>query len=339
MEHDRYAAQVRFGPLGAAGQARLVAARAVIVGLGATGGTIAELLARAGVGHLTLVDRDVAEVGNLHRQPLLDAEDAAVGRPKALAAVRRLGAIAPDASLTPRVADLHAANAADLLGGHDLVVDGTDSMATRRVLNAACLRLGVPWVHAGVIGATGIVMAVGPSGRPCWRCLHARLPGPAGAETCETAGVIGPAVAVVGGLAARLAMGLLIGEPADGHATVVDVWRGELARFRVSAREGCPACGSGEPETAEEEGDAIAAILCGRQAVHLRPDQTPLDLVRLTARLAVLEDVRVANASADAVSIGWRAYEVTVFADGRAIVRGTDDPAVARTIYARLVGL
>lgn len=338
MDASRFAAQTRFAPIGAAGQARLGASRVVVVGCGATGGTVAELLTRAGVGRLTLIDRDVAEAGNLHRQPLLDADDVAAGRPKAEAARRRLGAIAPDAELSARVTDLHAGNADGLLRDHDLVIDGTDTLATRRTLNAACLRLALPWVHAGVIGATGVVMAIGPAGRPCWRCLYGALPGPGDAETCETAGVIGPAVAVIGGLAARRAIGILIGEPADGAAVVVDVWRGELVRYRVAPRADCPACGGGGPEPAESEGEAIAVALCGQQAVHVRPPETRLDVRRMAERLGSLQHAEVMVANDQLVTVRWRALEVTLFVDGRAIVRGTDDPSVARATYARLVG-
>lgn len=333
----RHARQRRFPAVGDAGQARLAAARVLIVGLGATGGAVADLLARAGIG-LTLVDRDYVEITNLQRQTLFAMAD--LDQPKAEAARRRLAAIDPELPLEVRIADLHAGNAVALGRGHDLIIDGTDNFAARFVINDAALSLGIPWVYCGAVGASGAAMAFGAQGRPCLRCLHPDPPEPGSHDTCETAGVLQPAVAMVAGLAAMEALRILLGEALPPAALqYVDAWARAYPRLAVAARADCPSCALGllpalQPEG---EGDALATVLCGRDAVQVRPPSAALDLAALAERLEPACEVELANG----FIVRFRAdgLVTTVFADGRAIIQGLDDGGRARGHYARWIGL
>ena len=369
MTVDRHARQVLFRHVGRAGQARLAAARVLIVGVGATGGAVANALARAGVGHLTLVDRDYPELHNLQRQTLLDEADVRAGIPKAVAAAAHLRQIDSGLDVTAVVTDVHAGNILELLaaperaehadpsGAYDLIIDGTDNFATRYVLNDAAVQLGLPWVYSGAIGAHGAMMVIPPGGRPCFRCLHPDEPPPGSLETCDTVGVLQPAVAVVGGLAAMAALKLLLGHDVLPELLHVDAWDGLIAHFQVPARPDCPTCGRLEFPSLSESGgtDVVAATLCGRDAVHLRPARRPdtaqssprpplgsplgsrLDLGGLATRLRAATGVSVANEHL--VRFQADGCEITVFADGRAIVQGTDELSRARSLYARWIGL
>ncbi len=338
MELARYACQVRLAPLGAAGQARLRAARAAVVGVGATGSVIAEALARAGVGRLRLIDRDVLELSNLARQVLYDERDVAAALPKAEAARRRLSQVNGEVELEARVADLDAQRAGELLAGVDLVFDGTDNFATRFLLNDACLAAGVPWIYAGVVGTSVHGFPVVPGRTACFRCyLHAPPP-PGSTETCETAGVLGAAVLVAGGLAAAEGLKLLAGagEPASG-LFLIDVWSREGRRVALPRDPDCPAC-AGRYEFLEGARDT--AELCGQDAISLRaPPDTRLDLALQADRLAALGAVEAPNPFLIRFSPREPAgLQLTLFPDGRALIKGTRDPAVARTVYARYVG-
>ena len=337
----RYDRQMRYRRVGAEGQRRLGSSRVVVVGVGATGGVIAETLARAGVGRLSLIDRDYPELVNLQRQTLYSEADVATGDPKAIASARRLREVASTVQIDPVVAELHAGNARHLLHGADVIVDGTDNFAARYVINDTALLLGRPWVYCGAVGAHGAAMAIGPGGRPCLRCLYPEPPDPSSVETCDTVGVLGPAVSAAGAHAAMLAMRWLLGDAPESHLVHLDVWHGSHDVFGVPARDDCPGCGKRElPALAAPAGDALlATTLCGRESVHLRPPETRLDLEGLASRLAGSADVLLANEHlVRARTHGEPSLQLTVFADGRAIVSGTDDVAVARALYGQLVG-
>jgi adenylyltransferase/sulfurtransferase len=329
-----------FYGIGRPGQERLAAARVAVVGVGATGGAIAEILARAGVGHLTLVDRDYPEIHNLQRQVLFDLADVERGAPKAVAAAEHLAAIDPALSLEPVVTDVHAGNVVALLGGHDAVADGTDNFATRFAVNDAALSLGIPWVYCGAIGAHGVTLTIEAEGRPCLRCLHPDAPPPGSVATCDTAGVLQPAVAVVAAVAAAEILKLLVGASPRNHELLyVDLWPLTFQQFEVPARPDCASCARREFPALDDGGaapDAVAAALCGRDAVHIRPPTTAMDLAALAGRLAATTELELANDHL--LRFRAEAVEVTVFADGRAIIKGTDDPARARAVYARYVG-
>lgn len=335
---ERYACQLRLRSLGGeAAQRRLARSACAVVGAGATGGAIAEAMVRAGVGRVVIIDRDVVELGNLQRQTLYDEEDVRAGWPKAEAARRRLTRVNSAVEVEGRVADLDGRNAVSLLQGADLVLDGTDTFGTRFVINDACAELGIPWVYAGVVGTTVHGFPVVPGRTPCFRCYLDAPPPPGAAATCETDGVIGPAVLVAAGFAAAEGLKLLAGQGdalAEG-LLVLDVWTRDARRVRLNRDPACSTC-AGRREALVA--GAAAEELCGQDAVLLR-GAPPVDLPALSSRLAAAGVVGPANgfllrfapAGADGASL-------TVFADGRALVKGTRDAAAARALYARYIG-
>lgn len=336
---ERFSRQTRFAPLGSAGQERLAAARIVIVGCGALGGAAALALVRAGVGHVRLIDRDVPEVSNLPRQVLFDEADVAAGLPKAVAAARHLERMNSAARIEPVVADLTAANVADLLAGHDLVVDGTDNFEARFLVNELCCRERIPWVHGGAIGAEGRVLAVVPGASACLRCLVPEPPAPGTLPTCETAGVLGPAVLVVGAVQAMEAIRLLVGGPAAGNRLLVcDLWDQAWRTVDLAplAAAGCPTCRGGDYPWLEGRIGSRPAVLCGRDAVQVPAAGGRVDLAVVAERLAAVAPV-TANPWIVRAQVE-PGIELAVFADGRALVSGTREEARARAIVARYLG-
>ena len=338
MSIDRYARQTRF--LGADAPASLAAARVAIVGCGALGGATAPLLARAGVGHLRLIDRDFIEPHNLQRQELFDEADLAADLPKAEAAARRLRRINSTIVVEAAVADLTPANADALLGGVALIIDGTDNFPVRYLINDWCVERGVPWIFAGCLGGAGQTLAVVPGRTPCLRCVLGEPPPAAATPTCETAGVLGPAVAAIGGFQAAEALKILLGQfdrlrPGLVH---LDVWSNEFRGLRCAApRADCPCCGARRFEWLREGRDAVETVrLCGRGSVQVRP-ATPLGLpwsewpARLSPAGAVTANAYLLRFAAEGV-------RMTLFPDGRAIVEGTEDPARAKALYSRYFG-
>ena len=293
-DEERYSRQTRFAPLGPAGQERLAAARVAIVGAGALGGAAAVALVRAGVGRLRIIDRDVPELSNLPRQLLFDEADVAAGLPKAVAAARHLERINSAARIEPVVADLTAANVADLLHGSDVVVDGTDNFEARFLVNEWCCRERIPWVHGGAIGAEGRVLAVEPGVSACLRCLVPDPPAPGSLPTCETAGVLGPAVLVVGAVQAMEAMRLVIGGPHAGNRLLVcDLWEQAWRTVDLTplAAAGCPTCRGGDYPWLEGRVGGRPAVLCGRDAVQVPAAGGGVDLAAVAARLAAVAPV------------------------------------------------
>lgn len=339
MSDERYRAQLRVRALGGpAAQERLSGARAAVVGVGATGGAIADSLVRAGVGRVDLIDRDVPELSNLQRQFLYDEEDVRRGLPKAVAAAERLRRVNSTVAVEPVVADLGPRDALSLLGDADVVLDGTDNFQTRFVINDACASLGTPWVYTGVVGTTVHSFPVVPGDGPCFRCYLDRPPAPGAVDTCDTAGVLGPAVLVAAGLAAAEGLKLLAGAAGRCRGLLVlDVWTRESRALGFAPDPDCPTCaGRFEHLEAPGEGDAP---LCGRDAVMLRPaGAARLDLGALAARLAELGRLEARSAHLVRFAPSGSDLRITLFADGRAIVKGTTDPARARSLYARYVG-
>jgi adenylyltransferase/sulfurtransferase len=336
---ERFSRQTRFAPLGSAGQERLAAARIVVVGCGALGGAAALALVRAGVGHVRLIDRDVPEVSNLPRQVLFDEADVAAGLPKAVAATRHLERMNSAARIEPVVADLTAVNVADLLTGHDLVVDGTDNFEARFLVNELCCRERIPWVHGGAIGAEGRVLAVVPGASACLRCLVPEPPAPGSLPTCETAGVLGPAVLVVGAVQAMEAIRLLVGGPAAGNRLLVcDLWDQAWRTVDLAplAAAGCPTCRGGDYPWLEGRIGSRPAVLCGRDAVQVAAAGGRVDLAVVAERLAAVAPV-TANPWIVRAQVE-PGIELAVFADGRALVSGTREEVRARAIVARYLG-
>jgi len=335
---ERYSRQTRFPPLGPGGQERLAAARVAVVGCGALGGVVAMALARAGIGRLRLIDRDLPERSNLPRQVLFDEADVAAGLPKAVAAANALARINSAVALEPIVADLTAANALDLLAGVDVIVDGTDNFEARFLVNEVACRHRIPWVHGGAIGAEGRVLAIVPGQTACLRCLIPDPPAPGAVPTCETAGIIGPAALVVGAVEAAEAMKLIVGGTAAGRMLVCDLWDSLWRTVDLTplAAAGCPTCRSGDMPWLDGRLGGRPTPLCGREAVQVSAAVAGIDLAALAERLAAVGTV-VANRWIVRAGVE-EGIELSVFADGRAIVSGTRDEAKARAIVARYLG-
>lgn len=334
---SRYSRQSRFTPVGEAGQRRIRAASVAIVGCGALGTVSAELLTRAGVGRIRLIDRDFVEWSNLQRQFLFEESDAEEALPKAVAASRRLSRINSEVGVEPVVADLTAANIEELLEGIALIVDGTDNFEARFLVNDYAVRENVPWVYVAAVGSYGLKLPVVPGRTACLRCVYPEPP--SGAQpTCETDGVLAPVTAAMASLACGDVLKMLAARPEQvrSRLTTVDVWTGEIRQTAPPERDPqCPCCGA--RDFVHLNGSRRAPIsLCGRNAVQIHERSRPVDLAELAERLKPLATVR-SNDFAVRASIDD--LELTVFPDGRAIIKGTQDPAVARSVYARYVGM
>ncbi len=332
----RYSRQERFAAIGIEGQQRIAQSRVAIVGCGALGSAQAELLARAGVGYLRVIDRDYVEFSNLQRQLLFDEADAAEGRPKAVAARNRLLAVNSGVEIEAAIADLTAVNAGDLLGDVDLLLDGTDNFETRYLINDFAVSNDVPWIYGAAIGSYGIKMAVVPGRSACLRCVYPDPPS-GNQPTCETAGVLGPVTATIASLQVADALRILCGHSGEvsGSIVTIDLWADRIRQVDAPGRDPeCPCCG--RHEFSYLEGKRRAPIsLCGRNAVQIHERHRPVDLTQLARELEPFAQVR---ANEFALRAAIDAYELTVFPDGRAIIKGTTDIGIARSLYARYVG-
>lgn len=332
-QRERYSRQILFPPVGERGQERLCAAHAVIAGCGALGSFHAASLARAGVGRLTIIDRDYVEPSNLHRQFLFEEADAEAALPKAAAAARHIARINSSIEVRAAVADLTPSNVEDLLGNASVVLDGTDNFEARYLINDFAVSRGIPWVYGAAVAAYGLTMPVIPGRTACLRCVYPEPP--SGAQpTCETAGVLGAIVSAVASLQVADALRILVEGEVHARITTLDVWGGIVRQVEGPARDpDCPCCARREFSHLEEKARPPVS-LCGRNAVQVRGSGA-LDLPALAARLEPLAAVRVNEFALRALLSG---YDITVFADGRAIIKGTDDPGIARSLYARYIG-
>lgn len=333
---DRFSRQIRFAPFGASGQERLASATIAIVGCGALGTVQASLLARAGAGSVRLIDRDYVEESNLQRQLLYTEADAREALPKAEAARRHLLEANAAARIEAAIADLSPENAQDLLAGATVILDGTDNFETRLLINDYSVREGVPWIYGAAVGSYGIAMPVLPGRSACFRCVYPEPP--SGAQpTCETAGVLGPVTSVIGSIQAMEALKIAAGYPDAVRLKIftADLWRGPVRETNMPARDQeCPCCG--RREFAYLEGRRRAPVsLCGRNAVQIHDRMRPVNLAELAARLEGLGSVR---SNEFALRLDTAEHQITVFPDGRAIVKGTTDIGVARSLYSRYVG-
>ncbi len=337
----RYRKQTLFAGLGEAGQDRLRSASVALIGCGALGSVIAESLVRAGVGTLRLVDRDFVELSNLQRQVLYDEDDVARRLPKAIAASEKLQRINSEVSLSPLVSDVNCHNILSLIEGADVVLDGTDNFETRFLINDACMELSIPWIHAGCVGSHGQTMTVIPHETPCLRCLMPEAPGVGAGESCDTAGVIGPAVQIMASLQVVDALKILSGhrELISPRMTIVDVWEGTFRHWNLSHldRSHCPCCSGTERPWLNGERGTQSTVLCGRNSVQLTPTESGINFDSLKERLTPLGAVRV-NPFLMVFQPADAQAELTLFRDGRAIITGTEDIAIARSLYARYIG-
>ena len=338
---DRYSRQIRFPQLGEEGQRALLRSRVALCGCGALGTVLANHLARAGVGSIRVIDRDFIETHNLQRQILFDEQDVAENLPKAEAAARKMRAINSSIAVEPVVTDLDHTNILDLVSDADLILDGTDNFETRYLINDAAVKLGKPWIYGGVIGSEGQTMTILPGETPCLRCLIETAPPPGMTPTCETAGVLGPAVAVIASFEAIEAIKLLSGhrEALNKDLIMVDLWDWTFRQLKIANLLGkvdCPCCGRKNFEWLDGSMGSHTTTLCGRNAVQVaarRPE--PLDFADMARRLTPLGEVRH---NAFMLRFAAEGHEFTVFPDGRAIIKGTNDISKARSLYAQYVG-
>jgi molybdopterin/thiamine biosynthesis adenylyltransferase len=336
---ERYSRQILFDGIGEAGQQRLLDARAVIIGCGALGTAQAESLARAGVGRLLIVDRDFVEASNLQRQTMFTEQDAYERLPKAIACVNHLALINSEIEAEALIADVNHSNVERIIAGADVVLDGTDNFATRYLINDACVKHRINWIYGAAVGSYGVTMTVRPHVSPCLRCIFEEAPPAASAPTCDTAGVLMPIISIVAAVQVSEALKLLTGQDALLHGSLMqfDVWRNEWRRIKLnSPSPDCRTCGLGRYETLDAEAGDFTSVLCGRDAVQVNPRRaTQVDLPALAERLRAAGEVQLNN-----YLLRLRAgeYELTVFQDARAIIRGTTDVPTARTLYAKYVG-
>ena len=333
---ERYSRQVLFRGIGAEGQRKLTASCIAIVGCGATGSALASLLARAGVGTIRIIDRDYVEPSNLQRQSLFDEADAAESLPKAIAAARKIAAFNSAIAIEPHVADLIPSNIQVLLDGAQLILDGTDNFETRYLINDFAVKNLIPWIYTAAVGSYGVTMNVLPGKTACLTCVFADPP-QGTFETCETAGILNSAVNLAASIAVSEAVKLLVGADEWIRRTLLsfDVWRNERAEVAADQpRAGCRTCvGHDFPHLSGEGRPHIT--LCGRNSVQIHERHRPVDLAQMSEQLKPLGTVR----HNDFVLKFWREpYEMTLFPDGRAIIKGTTDKTIARSLYARYVG-
>ncbi|HEY3926873.1 MAG TPA: ThiF family adenylyltransferase [Candidatus Koribacter sp.] len=333
---DRYSRQVLFPGIGKDGQQRLAASRAVIVGCGATGSALASLLARAGVGYLRIVDRDYVEASNLQRQGLFDEADATEALPKAVAAARKIAAFNHEITVEPHVDDLTPDNAADLLANVQLILDGTDNFETRYLINDYAVQKNVPWIYTAAVASYGVAMNVVPGETACLACIFPDSPGGI-VETCDTSGILNTAVNEMASLSATEAIKFFVGARDKLRRTLLsmDVWTNERSEIRTAGRQpGCRCCGLRDFVHLRGENRPHIS-LCGRNSVQIHEKHRPIDFVEMEKRLKPHGSVRH---NEFALRFFHEPFEITLFRDGRAIIKGTTDIGVARSLYARFIG-
>lgn len=339
-KNERYSRQILFAPIGQKGQQQLMQSRAVLVGCGALGTISASLLVRAGVGSLRIIDRDFIETSNLQRQGLFEESDARESLPKAVAAERRLRAINSDVTVEGLVADLTSKNVVELLSGYSLILDGTDNFESRMLINDAAISLGIPWIYAAAVGSYGVTFNVRSPKTSCLACLLDTGDSPAslGAEeTCDTAGILNGAASAIASIQATEAIKLLSGntDALSDRLISCDVWKNRFQSIHVAKNPSCRACV--QRKFAYLQGETQPHVtLCGRDSVQIHERSRRLDLPELSSRLE-RSSIKV-RSNGFLLRFLVPPYEVTVFPDGRAVVKGTQDTALARTLYARYIG-
>lgn len=344
MNLDRYSRQTRFPQLGEDGQRRLLGSRVLLCGCGALGTVLAETLTRAGVGFLRIVDRDFVEFSNLQRQVLFDENDIAEQLPKSIAAARKLAIINSDVTIEPIVADIDYTNIRGLAEGVDLILDGTDNFEIRFLINDVSLELNIPWVYAGCISSHGQSMPIFPNETACLRCLIDSPPDAGSTETCDTAGILGPTVNVIASMQAMTAIKILAGRRQDValSLTMIDVWDGTMRQMSVEKLRdngNCEACKLGKRVWLSGEHGSQTTLLCGRNAVQIRPlERANISLPEMADKLRSVGQLSV-NAFLLRLKLTDPDYELTLFRDGRAIIKGTSDLGVAKALYSRYIGL
>lgn len=342
MDTTRYSRQILFAPIGAEGQEKLLSSRVAIVGMGALGTVLANHMVRAGVGYVRVIDRDFVEASNLQRQMLYHEHHAAVGLPKAIAAAETLRKINSGVTIDPVVADLTWANAEEHLANVDLVLDGTDNFQVRFLVNDVCVKHNIPWVYGGGVSANGMTFPIIPEVTPCLRCLFDTAPGPGSTQTCDTAGVIGPIIHIVASYQAVEAFKILVGAEDKVRRTMLNlsIWDYSTSSIDIKGakRSNCVCCGERTFEYLEPRSGTEAVSMCGRNTIQITPSEPwEVDLPALAARLSASGQVEsnkflVRFSATDEIRL-------VIFGDGRVLVQGTEDSTVARSLYAKYIGM
>ncbi|HML04360.1 MAG TPA: ThiF family adenylyltransferase [Methanobacterium sp.] len=335
---NRYSRQTILQNIGEEGQEKLKKSHVLIVGCGALGTVAANNLARAGIGKISILDRDFVELNNLQRQMLFDEND--VGEPKAIAACEKIKLINSSIEVVPIVKDLNHTNVEEIIKDVDLVLDGTDNIQTRMLINDVCVREGIPWIYTGAIGTSGMTMNILP-GAACIRCLYPSIPKPGSLPTCDTMGVLNTITVIMGSMASTETIRILLGEtnPENEHDSkliVFDAWNHSFDDILVRKNEKCECCGNGNYDYLNSEDREVISSLCGRNAIQITPSNADeIDLRDLASKLEHLGSTKCADFI---LLFKTEKYEISVFRDGRAIIKGTNDETVARSVYARYIG-
>lgn len=337
--NERYSRQILFREIGREGQERLLDSCVLLVGCGALGAAHAEMLARAGVGTLRIVDRDFVEYTNLQRQTLFKEDDALERLPKAIAAKNRIAEINSEIEVEAIVADVNHSNVESLIDTCDLILDGSDNFQVRYLLNDACVKHAKIWIYGAAVSSYGTTMTIRPGVTPCLRCIFDVVPDAGSSPTCDTAGVIMPIIATVSAAQVAEALKILVGDVESLHGSLMqfDMWANDRQRIKLGdPNADCKCCGQRTFEFLDSETPEFSAVLCGRNAVQIAPPAaTKLDLEALADRLQFSVAV---NMNEYLLRFTTGENEVTVFRDGRAIVKGTDDISIARSLYAKYIG-
>lgn len=339
MQSERYSRQILFPAIGSAGQEKLAGASVLILGCGALGASHCEMLTRAGVGYLKIVDRDFVEYTNLQRQTLFRESDAEYRLPKAVAAAARIAEINSGVRVEPIVADANSSNIEDLVAGCQLILDGTDNFEIRYLINDVAVKRGTAWIYGAAVSSYGTTMTIIPGETPCLRCIFPEIPEAGSSPTCDTAGVIMPIISSVSAIQVSEALKILTGNFAHLHRSLlqIDVWSTEFKKIALRGPDPkCPACGERRFDFLDAERRDFTAVLCGRNAVQISPANAGrLDLDSLADKIKFLtwteqNDFLLRFQIDD--------YEITVFPDSRAIIRGTEDIGLARRLYSKYIG-
>jgi molybdopterin/thiamine biosynthesis adenylyltransferase len=337
--NERYSRQILFAGIGKTGQEKLFNSRVTLVGCGALGAYHAEMLARAGVGFLRIIDRDFVEYTNLQRQTLFSESDAKERLPKAIAAKNRLAQINSEIEVEAVIADLTHSNIENFVKDVDLVLDGTDNFQTRYLVNDVCVKLGKTWIYGAAVSSYGVTMSIIPNETACLRCIFGEMPDAGSSPTCDTTGVIQPIIAMISAIQVTEALKILIGNFDKLHKSLMqfDVWQNDWRKIKLGKPNiDCETCGKRNFEFLEAESAEFSAVLCGRNAVQISPPKpTQIDLQNLAERLKNLGEVKQNEYLA---RLSVNDFELTIFRDARAIIHGTDDVSVARSLYAKYVG-
>jgi len=335
---DRYSRQTLFKPIGKEGQERLRASSVALIGCGALGSTLANNLCRAGIGRLLIADRDYIELNNLQRQILFDEDDIERRLPKAVAAAQKLRRINSDVTIEALVEDINADGIESLVQGVDLVLDATDNFATRYLLNDACVKYGRPWIYSGVIASYGVTLNIIPGDTPCLRCIYPEMPLPGTTATCDTAGILNGIVGAITGVVSTEALKILLkSDKVSRDMFWMDVWENTSERIELPRYPDCPTCGQHHYEFLDMSQGTDSTSLCGRDAVQVRSGKRG-DSINLPDLAERLRPVGQVSYNSYLLRLLVDGYDVTVFPDARAIIKGTDNEMVARSIYARYIG-